>query len=102
LNAVTLLLGVMLLAAGSLFFYVSHEVKQKRKAMQFITLDEKRRYTNLMFIGVTLVVAGLLGFATAWMGGGSFRRIELPTQKVEASEPVMKQVDIQDIKETPL
>jgi hypothetical protein len=47
-----------------------------------------------MFIGVTLVVAGLLGFATAWMGGGSFKSIELPTQKVEASEPVMNPVDI--------
>jgi Trk-type K+ transport system membrane component len=94
LSAVTLLLGVMLLAAGSLFFYVSHEVKRKRKAMHFISLEEKRRYTNLMFIGITLVVAGLLGFATAWMGGGSFKSIELPTQKVEASEPVMNPVDI--------
>jgi hypothetical protein len=84
LSAVGLLLGVLLLVAGSLFAYVGHEVKQKHKAMHFITIQDKKRYTNLLVVGFTLVVAGMIGFATAWMGGGSFKQVELPSQKVEA------------------
>jgi len=85
----------MLLVAGSLFFYVGHDIKQKRRAMQFITMQDKRRYTNLLVVGFTLVVAGVIGFATAWMGGGSFKTIELSSQKVEASDAVKIPIETQ-------
>jgi predicted PurR-regulated permease PerM len=83
-SSVGLLLFVLLFVAAGLIVYAEHGVRKKRQKLRFITMQDKRRYMNLMITATTLLVAGVTGFAVTLIGGGSAKVIELPSAVTEA------------------
>lgn len=63
-DSVWLVTLLMLIVAVGLFCYVGWQIHKKRRALQYITIEDRRRFYNIAVVATTILLSALVGMIT--------------------------------------